>query len=92
MGLTEVINHLLNFALPALAMALSLPLLARLAAWGRVVRPSFRVQLLVNFVAGLAVLLAGLWFWGHDGKMATYMAMVVVCASVQWLMLRAWRR
>lgn len=92
MGLTDVINHLLNFALPALAIALLLPLLARLAPWGRVVRPSFRMQMLVHFVAGLLVLLAGLWFWGHDGRMATYVALVVVSASAQWLMLRAWRR
>jgi hypothetical protein len=37
------------------------------------------------------VLLGGLWFFGHDGKMATYAALVLACASSQWWMLRAAR-
>jgi len=28
---------------------------------------------------------------GSDGRMPTYMAMVLVCASVQWVWLRGWR-
>jgi len=32
--------------------------------------------------------LLGLVFFGRDGKMATYSAMVLVCASSQWLMMR----
>ena len=91
MHLTDVINHLLSFALPALALAIGLHSLARLSAWGRGVQASFRTQFLLNFVAALAVLLAGLWFWGHDGQMATYLALAAVCGSVQWLILRGWR-
>jgi hypothetical protein len=37
------------------------------------------------------VLLVGLWWWGVDGKMATYAALVGVVASCQWLFSRAWR-
>jgi hypothetical protein len=33
----------------------------------------------------------GLWYFGHDGKMATYIGMVLLCASSQWLMQRDWR-
>jgi hypothetical protein len=33
----------------------------------------------------------GLWFFGHDGKMASYTGMALLCASSQWLMLRGWK-
>jgi len=92
MHLTDVINHVLSFALPALALAIALPSLARMTAWGRGGPASFKTQVLVNFVAALAVLLAGLWFWGQDGRMATYLAMATVSGSVQWLILRGWQR
>jgi hypothetical protein len=36
-------------------------------------------------------LFAGLWFFGHDGKMASYGAMVLACATSQWVLLRGWR-
>ena len=91
MGLTNVIHHLLNFVLPALALAVALPILSRMLPWGRVDNPSWRLQCLLNFVASLSVLMGGVWFFDHDGKMATYMAMVVSCATSQWLMLRARR-
>ena len=37
------------------------------------------------------VLVAGLVFFGRDGKMATYAALVLAIASSQWLLLRGWR-
>ena len=37
------------------------------------------------------VLALGLWFFGRDGKIATYSAMVLMCATSQWVMLRGWR-
>ena len=46
----------------------------------------------VNFAAGLAVLAAGLWFFGRDGKMATYAALVIVMGTSQWLAGHARRR
>jgi hypothetical protein len=92
MDLTDVINHLLSFALPALSLAIGLPLVTNLTAWGRTGPVSLRTQFLVNIVVALAALLAGLWFWGHDGRMATYLAMAIVCGSAQWLVLRGWRR
>ena len=91
MGLLDILNHLLNFAAPAAAVAIMLPLIARLAGAGKGASPAFVVQATVNFAACLSVLLAGLWLWGRDGKMATYAAMVLVCATTQWAMQRAWR-
>ena len=91
MGLLDTLNHLLNFAAPALALAVMVPAFARLSGIGKVASAAFVVQSAVNFVACLAVLLAGLWTFGRDGKMATYAAMVLVCATTQWLMQRAWR-
>lgn len=90
MGPLDFLHHLLSFAAPAFAVAVLVTLGARLVLprgtprrwWG---------PLLVNFLAGLLVLAAGLWFFGRDGKMATYAAMVVGVASCQWLMGRAWR-
>lgn len=92
MGVFNLLNHLINFALPAVAVGLLLPTLIRFSAMGRQAKAGFWSQGLVNVIAGLLVLAAGLWFWGNDGKLSTYMAMVAVCASSQWLMLGAWRR
>jgi hypothetical protein len=39
----------------------------------------------------VGVLVAGLWWFGHDGKMATYAALVVLPALAQGVLLRGWR-
>ena len=41
---------------------------------------------LLNAICGLAVLVGGLVITGHDGKMATYGALVLVCASLEWVL------
>ncbi len=92
MGVIDLLIHLINFALPALVVGSALALLTRLTAKGRLAPPGWWRQAGVNSLAGLLVLVAGLWFWGQDGKLLTYMAMVVVCATSQWLMSGAWRR
>jgi hypothetical protein len=51
-----------------------------------------RTQVWVNGVLGVVVLSAGLMWWGADGKMATWSALVLVSATCQWLMCQAWRR
>lgn len=92
MTLQDILLHLFNFAAPAFALALLLPLLARpffrkqawlLPWWG---------QVLVNFLVGLATLLASLWWLDRDGKMMAYAALVLVVASTQWVLGRGWRR
>jgi hypothetical protein len=82
--------HLLSFAAPALVVALIVALAARLVLTGPS-RPGWWVSLLANSVTGVVVLAAGLWWFGRDGKMATYAALVVAVATAQWLVGRAWR-
>jgi zinc transporter ZupT len=92
MGLLDLTMHLLNFVAPALALALVLPLGARLLVSKAASAQSWLAQFAIDFAAGVAVLLGGLWWWGRDGKMATYTALVVVVASCQWALSRSWRR
>lgn len=82
--------HLANFVWPAAAMALLLALAVLLRQGGRKGQP-----LLWRFgrawgwlaLAGVAVLLAGLVVFNHDGKMLTYAALVLVQGT-----LAAWWR
>jgi hypothetical protein len=79
----DVFWHLINFALPALAVSLGI------TAWGafqfrRQPRVRWFWRWLINLVGGLAVLVAGLVLTGNDGKMATYGVLVLVCATLEW--------
>ncbi len=88
MGPINLLNHLFNFLAPALAVAV---VLALVGPWFMKKSPSalgLLAQAAINFVAGALALGAGLWFFGNDGKMASYAAMVVVCATSQALVLR----
>jgi hypothetical protein len=88
MGPFDLFNHLLNLMAPALVVGALLayvaPILNKNWAVGRV----GYAQAAINFVAGVVALLLGLWFFGHDGKMASYGLMVVLIASTQWLSAR----
>jgi hypothetical protein len=92
MTLLDILSHLLGFAAPALVIALLLPLAARLLRKKSASAVSWRVQIVVNFVIGLAVLAGSLWWWGRDGKMLAYTALVLAVASSQWVLMRGWRR
>ena len=83
--------HLANFVAPALGLAVLLAISGRIFGPKRPAAPTAWAQAAINFVAGVAVLAAGLVYFGRDGKLATYGALVLVCASVQWLMNRRWR-
>jgi hypothetical protein len=91
MGPLDLLNHLLNFLAPALWMAVLVTWTARLFMRKKSVAVSFSSQIAINFSTAVGVLVLGLWFFGHDGKMATYAGMVLLSATSQWLMLRAWR-
>ena len=91
MGPLDLLNHVLNFVAPALWMALLVTLAARLFMKKRPAAISLYGQAAINFVVNVALLVLGLWFFGHDGKMATYTGMVLLCATSQWIMLRGWR-
>ena len=92
MDLFDLLNHWLNFLAPALWLALLLPLSARLALKTKgSANYSLLAQIAIHFLVAALVLGLGLWFFGHDGQMATYIGMVLLGASSQWLMLRGWR-
>ena len=94
MGPLEQVIHTFNFMGPAWGMALFCVLAARLTGrwWLPLARWSLLTQTLVSGVLGTLVLAGGLVLWGVDGKMATYLALVIACASAQWLMCKAWQR
>ena len=91
MGVFGLINHLLNFLLPAFVLALLLPLCVRWTPMGRGAAVGLVSNVLVLAVVNAAVLLAGLAWFERDGKMLTYLAMAVAGASAQWVLLKAWR-
>jgi hypothetical protein len=91
MGPLDTLIHLLSFAAPALAVAVLVALAARVILPRQPTGPSWWRDAAINFAAGVAVLLAGLWYFGVDGKMATYAALVIAIAGCQWLSGRAWK-
>lgn len=92
MNLLDIATHLVNFAAPALALALLLPLAARFFGFTAGFGLAWWSQAAIHFVVGLAVLLASLWWWGRDGKMAAYAALALAVATSQWVLSRGWRR
>ena len=87
----DLARHLLSFIAPALAVAMVVSLAARLVLPRGAPPMRWWVSFAIDFVAGVVVLGVGLWFFGHDGKMATYAALVLVVATCQWLIGRAWK-
>ena len=92
MGPIDLLFHVLSFSAPALALAVLLPLGARvLLPRGRVLL-SWRAQIALNAVVGIGILALGLWHFGVDGKMATYAALVLGTATAQWIGTAGWRK
>jgi hypothetical protein len=85
------LEHLLGFIAPALAVSLLVTLGARLLLPRNPAGMNWWVMAAINFLAGVVALAAGLWYFGRDGKMATYVALVLTVATCQWLLGRAWR-
>lgn len=84
MGQLDVFWHLANLLAPALGLALIAPTLAKLL-W----RDALRLvpwAPLAGWVAvvNVLVLVGGLLLLGRDGRMATYLAMVLASAAVLW--------
>ncbi|MBU6257034.1 MAG: hypothetical protein KGL18_10535 [Burkholderiales bacterium] len=84
MGPLQALGHVVNLFLPALMLGALAPLLAK-GVWRReLARVSWRRLAGPACAACAAVALAGLIVFGHDGRMATYAAMVLVCAVMLW--------
>ncbi len=86
----DLFLHLAGLLAPAAGVALGVSLLAR-PFFAQALSRSWLRSFAIDFLAGAGALLAGLWLFGHDGKMLTYGALVLACASSQWLVLRGWR-
>lgn len=88
MPLLAALDHLLNFLAPAAGVALLLVAGTQVLMQKRPSKLSWRAQAAILFVVGAAVLVGGLVLLGRDGKMLTYGALVLACASGQWVLLR----
>jgi Flp pilus assembly protein TadB len=84
LGPIDAFWHLLNFVAPAIGVGVVTATLAKLL-WRRELKGVRWTRLSAWAIACCAaVLVAGLIVFGHDGKIATYAAMVGVCALVLW--------
>ncbi|WP_300715503.1 hypothetical protein [Hydrogenophaga sp.] len=83
MTLLSVLAHLAGFVAPALGVGLLLWASLRIRRKGR---PGFgsAMQLALLCLAGIGVLLAGLAYFGRDGRIATYAALVLVQGTLAW--------
>jgi len=91
MSLLDLLNHLLNFVAPALAVGFLCALMGRVfrhRTGGR----AWWVQGAINSGVGALVLLGGVVLAGRDGAMATYAALVLACGTSQWLVSDGWRK
>ena len=89
MGPLDLLFHLMGFLAPAFFLALAVPAASRFLLRGAA--GGYWRQAAWVFASAATVLAAGLWWFGRDGKMATYAALVVAAASAQWLAARAWK-
>jgi len=86
-----LLNHGINLLSPAIWMALLLPIWSLIIFRKKHLAPVFIVQVAINFVFCSLALVIGLAVFGRDGKMLTYLAMVALSASTQWLLVKGWR-
>ena len=84
MDFLDAFWHVLNLFAPALGVGLIAAAAAKLLWRKELAKASYLRLVLWSFVAGSAVLLAGLVVLGQDGRMLTYGAMVLACASALW--------
>jgi len=92
MNILSLLNHVLNFVAPAVFVGVFLAVLAPWVLRKLPRRGTWMVRALSNTVCGLCALSAGLWFFGHDGKMASYLGLVLASAASQFCWMQAWRK
>ncbi|HEX6363038.1 MAG TPA: hypothetical protein VFZ93_08780 [Albitalea sp.] len=84
MDITGALWHFSNFIAPAAGIGLIASILAKLL-WFRALGGVAWWRLWAwASASSLVVLVAGLVVFGRDGKMATYGAMVLACATSLW--------
>ena len=92
MGILDAFLHAMNLMLPAAFMALFVTYAGRFFKQNRPFSAGFIARAAINFIVCLAVLVIGLILTGRDGKMITYLAMMMASATVQWILSGGWRR
>jgi hypothetical protein len=92
MTVLDLLDHLLNFVAPAFTVAFLCALTGRFTMRQSGKPRVWWAEGAINFVVGVAVLVAGLVVFGQDGRMATYAALVTACGTSQWLVSGGWRR
>ncbi len=89
-------GHLFSLLAPAALIALLLALFTRLFTGFFISNKDFVhswwAQAAINFIVGAAVLVAGLVLLDHDGKMLTYVLLVLTMAASQWCQMAGWKR
>lgn len=88
MGFLDLLNHLLNFFAPALVVGVMLAMVAPFLYKKKLQGHVFIAQAAINFVVSAVALVAGLWFFGRDAKMASYGAMLVAASLAQAFAMR----
>lgn len=88
MGPLDFANHLLNFVAPAGFVGFFLALTAPLVLGVRTKPGAWLGSGILNSLVGCCALVAGLWFFGNDGKMATYAGLLAACSLSQLAFLR----
>lgn len=91
MGPFNLLIHLLNFAAPAFGLAALMSLFFWITHRNRPKAVKEWTLFAINLVVGLAALTGGLWFFGRDGTMAAYGALVLGVATSQWWINTPWR-
>ncbi len=84
MGPLDGLWHLLNFFAPALFVGAASAALAKLVWRRSLAGVRWRRLAAWGCTASALTLAGGLWWFGRDGRMATYAAMVLVCALALW--------
>jgi len=84
MGPLDAAWHLLAFVAPALLLGMLAAAGAKLVWWRELAGAAWLRLARDAALANVAVLVAGLAITGHDGRMATYAAMVAGCALTLW--------
>ncbi|WPB55257.1 hypothetical protein [Xylophilus sp. GOD-11R] len=90
MNVSALLGHLINFCLPALWMAGAAVLCGGFLLPSR--GPAWPMRLGIDFVVALVVLVAGLLWFGGDGKMTTWAMLIAAVALAECLMRRPGRR
>ena len=88
MGPVDLFFHLAGFVSPALALGLLMVFAGRLVP--AVGRPAYTFWVHWGLLAlvGTLALLIGLWWFGRDGKMASYALLLLAVATAQWTITR----